>query len=231
MERGGYFGKLPAKADFVTGTCPQGFMRLWEPFLMQGLAQSRQDLQDVWEEAYMTMPVWRFWMMPLASGTGLEGPMAGAVMPSVDRVGREFPLTIVFPASGEERPGADWYEAVEAVLLDALEDDATLSGFRSAVSGLKPPGLPADEPGEGLAEAPPERGAPVLKAGVESAGAVRSEFWCVSGERHYAFDCSGLPQPGDFRWLMLPETWRGRGGAGQGAGTTHGRYHAEGHRT
>ncbi len=38
----GYFGKLPARADFVIGQCPAGFLKSWEAFLMTG------SLNPVW---------------------------------------------------------------------------------------------------------------------------------------------------------------------------------------
>lgn len=153
---GGYFGKLPARGDFVTAACPAGFLKLWEPFLLEGLVQSRLDLKTAWEEAYMTMPVWRFWMKP-ANGDKLEGAVAGAFMPSVDRVGRKFPLTVVAPVSPGEsetaRPAGDWYETVEAILLQTLQEDADLAGFQKAVADLVPPVAASDDnPSAGLPE-------------------------------------------------------------------------------
>ncbi|WP_299813771.1 type VI secretion system-associated protein TagF [uncultured Roseibium sp.] len=224
---GGYFGKLPARGDFVTGACPAGFLKLWEPFLIEGLAQSRLDLKDAWEEAYMTMPVWRFWIK-LENGGKLEDAVAGAFMPSVDRVGRKFPLTVVAPVNPGEsktvRPAGDWYETVEAILLQTLQEDADLAGFQQAVADLVPP-VPASDDN-------PSAGIPELAALGETGEWVSSGFYCKAGDREYAFACSGLPNAHAFRWLLLPESF---GGAGadehQEAGSSGGLYHPEDSRT
>jgi len=49
-------------------------------------------MQERWLEAYLTSPVWRFVLSPGICGDGAYG---GVMVPSVDRVGRYFPLTIV----------------------------------------------------------------------------------------------------------------------------------------
>jgi len=51
-----------------------------------------------WLDSYLTAPIWRFL---LSSGVCGQMPMLGVMMPSVDRVGRYFPLTVVveLPAS------------------------------------------------------------------------------------------------------------------------------------
>mgnify|MGYP000283051684 CR=1 FL=1 len=232
----GYFGKLPARADFVIGACPGGFLRLWEPFLIGGLAQSRLDLKDAWEEAYMTMPVWRFWLKPSGNGGGLATAVAGAFMPSVDRVGRQFPLTVVAPfGAGDERdePAEDWYDDVEAVLLKALAEDAELSDFQEAVAGLAPP-----EPGGNAGRYAQAPELAVMEGTSTVAGA---GLHCRAGDGGYAFRCSGLPHPLAFRWLILPETYGAAGdrreGTGQPengqeeAGTSCGLYDPEDNRT
>ncbi|PVB63591.1 type VI secretion system-associated protein TagF [Labrenzia sp. 011] len=223
----GYFGKLPARADFVTGSCPAGFLRLWEPFLIQGLAQSRLELKDAWEEAYMTMPLWRFWVKPTDGGR-LESAVAGVFMPNVDRVGRKFPLTVVAPVNPAEqeggRPVGDWYEATEAILLQTLREDAGLDGFRDAVDGL---GLPAE-----TAPADAPSGTPELAAMEETGRWLSAGFRCRAGDREYAFACAGLPHATAFRWLILPENHGGTvAGDEDGAGTTRGLYHPEDSRT
>jgi len=58
------------------------------------LAQSREMLGDAWLDTYLTSPVWRFALAPAVCG---GAAVAGLVVPSVDRVGRYFPLTVVWP--------------------------------------------------------------------------------------------------------------------------------------
>jgi len=222
----GYFGKLPARKDFVIGNCPKGFLKLWELFLIKGLAQSRLYLKDDWKEAYMTMPVWRFLLSP-AEPSEASGPLsqtvAGAFMPSVDGAGREYPLTVVADV-GEGTTGVaeGWFDQAEAVLLGALHEDATLSRFQAAVADLGAPGEGADR------QVRDER---PLAALAETVGQLTSHFWCRAGQVEFAFACNGLPDAGAFRWLMLPDYHASQETAQSSAGDTHGRYHPEDHRT
>jgi len=220
----GYFGKLPARSDFVSGHCPQGFLKLWEPFVMQGLAQSRLDLGKAWQEAYMTMPVWRF-ELTARDGSEIVPPvLLGAFMPSVDGVGREYPLTLVAQCdlTAGEAAGS-WFAAVETVLRSALGEDTDLPAFQEAVADLPAPARVKEEeipkPQTELCAAPEE--GPI---GV-------SRFWCRGGGASYSFRSGGLPHPSEFRWLLLPEHRPDAGDRGGMAGDHHGRYHPEDHRT
>src|SRR5687767_13437663 len=87
----GLYGKLHAKRDFVAIGVPRGFLTCWEPWLQGAMSASRDDLAQGWQDAFLTAPIWRFWL-----GSALCGsPVLGAIMPSVDGVGRCFPLTAV----------------------------------------------------------------------------------------------------------------------------------------
>ena len=139
----GLFGKLPAKRDFIGANAPHRFLDVWEPWLKAGLAMSKQMLGASWTSAYNCAPIWRFWL-----GANLCGEaIIGAFMPSVDGVGRSFPLAIFAGESGELLPppeldpNDDWCEAVEAILLSALEPDATLEGVAERVAALPKPVL------------------------------------------------------------------------------------------
>ena len=87
----GFFGKLPGQGDFVTRRLPSEFLRVWDPWLQTSLTESREALGDGWLDAYLTSPIWQF---VLTGGIAGQTPWAGLLMPSVDRVGRYFPLTV-----------------------------------------------------------------------------------------------------------------------------------------
>ena len=221
----GYFGKLPARADFVIGQCPAGFLKSWEAFLMTGLAQSRLDLGAGWEEAFMTMPVWRFWLLHSSEGDEPVQAVAGAFMPNVDKVGRTFPLTLACDIRLEKqngRPDETWYDRAEVILRDTLQEDASLEDFQQAVAGLETP-LAVEASGKKGrdAELPTMPGTDVLS----------SEFWCRAGEVGFEFSCAGLPDASAFRWLLLPESYAGSETRQDVAGNSHGRFHPEDHRT
>jgi type VI secretion system protein ImpM len=139
----GLFGKLPAKRDFIGANASRRFLEAWEPWLQAAVATSKQMLGDAWIETYNRAPIWRYWL-----GSDFCGEaMIGALMPSVDGVGRSFPLAI-FVGEGdaslappELEPNESWFEAAEAVLLEALEPGATLERVAERVAGLPAPAL------------------------------------------------------------------------------------------
>jgi type VI secretion system protein ImpM len=139
----GLFGKLPAKRDFIGMNASRRFLEAWEPWLQAGVAMSKQMLGDAWIEAYNRAPIWRFWLGADFCGEA----MIGAFMPSVDGVGRSFPLAI-FVGEGdaslgppELEPNDSWFAAAEAILLDALEPGATLELVAEKVAALPAPTL------------------------------------------------------------------------------------------
>ena len=90
----GWFGKLPMLGDFASRRLPDAFIGPWDEWLQASLASSRSATGDRWLDLYLTFPVWRF-----ALPAGLIGDRCwiGVLLPSVDRVGRCFPLTICEP--------------------------------------------------------------------------------------------------------------------------------------
>src|ERR1700722_12378723 len=86
----GLFGKLPAKRDFIGMNASRRFLEAWEPWLQASVAMSKQVLGDAWVETYNRAPIWRYWLGADFCGEA----MIGAFMPSVDGVGRSFPLAI-----------------------------------------------------------------------------------------------------------------------------------------
>ena len=87
----GYYGKMPAHGDFVRSRADVGFVAGWDRWLQESLAESRAALGHAWQAAYEAAPIWRF---ALAAGVCGDAPVLGVMMPSQDRVGRCFPLTL-----------------------------------------------------------------------------------------------------------------------------------------
>ena len=136
----GLFGKLPSRGDFVQLGLPGSFVRPWDAWLQQVMAGSREGMGDAWLPAYLESPVWRF---VLPGGMCGEGAVLGLLMPSVDRVGRYFPLTLaaVFPP-GAGVPAADaagrWLEVCETAGRAALDDDMPPDEVAGQVAGQVP---------------------------------------------------------------------------------------------
>src|SRR4051812_15619305 len=142
----GLYGKLPMKRDFISVSTPHAFLERWEPWLQGGIAASRIALGAQWQDVFLRAPIWRFWL-----GTEICGlPAMGSFMPSVDGVGRFFPLTAfacgeqgsAFPAPQRD-PQSEWFAEVEAMLLDALDEDAAYDRVLAALENLP---LPARAP-------------------------------------------------------------------------------------
>lgn len=121
----GFFGKLPGRGDFVGRRLAADFVEPWDAWLQGSIAQSRAALGGDWLDIYLTSPLWRFVLSP-----GVCGPAAhiGVVMPSVDNVGRYFPLAAAVPCGAGGAALADaarldaWFGAVEDLLLATLAE-------------------------------------------------------------------------------------------------------------
>jgi type VI secretion system protein ImpM len=102
----GFFGKIPATGDFVDRNLAPGFVRLWDRWVSRHLAPLSGS--DLWADAGL-----RFLLGPASFG-----PMAGIVVPSQDRVGRRYPLTVAAPIdqanTGFSTMAAGWFDAVQA---------------------------------------------------------------------------------------------------------------------
>ena len=142
----GWYGKLPTLGDFASRRLSAHFIEPWDAWLGEGLAAQRERMADAWLEAYLASPTWRFVLMPGAIPT-FDPPraLAGVLMPSVDRVGRYFPLTLVadldpLPASADALEGLlAWLHRLEDVALDALQDDWSIDELEQALARVEVP--------------------------------------------------------------------------------------------
>jgi type VI secretion system protein ImpM len=129
----GYFGKIPSHGDFVGRGLPPHLVAAWDEWLQECIHASQEQLGDQWLTHYLTSPVWRFAISP-----GVLGPegLGGVMMPSVDRVGRYFPLMLAAtgapPLLDWLRKHVAWYEAVEVLARESLEERFRLDRFEAA---------------------------------------------------------------------------------------------------
>jgi type VI secretion system protein ImpM len=139
----GYFGKIPANGDFVRHRLPPEFISQWDQWLQSGIASSKVQLgADGWLDTYLTSPVWRF---ALSEGVCNEQAWAGIMLPSVDRVGRYFPLTLAAPVTSNERlfsvaqNDEDWFVEVERAALSTLDQKIDVEQFTIEADSLSAP--------------------------------------------------------------------------------------------
>jgi type VI secretion system protein ImpM len=139
----GLFGKTPHVGDFVERRIHPAFHSLWDEWLQGGIAASQRVLGDAWLDIYLTSPVWRF---AFSAGVCGDAVYAGVLVPSVDRVGRYFPLSIVasLPAGAScvrlLTAGDAWFGAAEAILIRVLDGRITdVDEFDREVNALAVP--------------------------------------------------------------------------------------------
>jgi type VI secretion system protein ImpM len=178
----GWFGKMPSLGDFASRRLPDAFVEPWDRWLQGGLLQARGDIGDDWIEGYLVAPIRRFWIAPGLLG---DAGWAGLLMPSVDRVGRHFPLTLAQPVESLRTALAavDWYRALDATTRQVLDLQFTPDHLEAALSEIAAPS--PDAAGE-----PHRRLAQRLCPG----DACCSAWWCDDAGPDTAFLCApGLP--------------------------------------
>ena len=118
----GFYGKLPARGDFVRIGLPRDFIDPWDAWLQSVLAGSRALMGEAWLPAFLEAPVWRF-SLP----AGMCGP-PGCAWPDTAKCRSDGPLfptgvRCTEPAAHGCRSKQPMARFVEAAGLAALEQD------------------------------------------------------------------------------------------------------------
>ena len=218
--RCGLFGKIGAKRDFIAIATPRSFLEAWEPWVQAALSASRHQLGSDWKQAFLTAPVWRFWLGATICGT----TVTGAIMPSLDGVGRYYPLTLhavaregaALPPPNID-PQDEWFGHAEAFLLSTLDQAATFEQISDALDRLAVP-----RPQAAIADGPPITSlgtSAMVRASVGDAFAETfatlcaatpqvydaASFWWTAGGEGFpsmALSCRGLPDPFHYATLL-----------------------------
>ena len=221
----GFFGKVMSNADFVSRRMPPVFLQRWDGWLQVALHAARQRLGPHWLATYLHSPIWRF---ALAAEACDAHAWAGIMMPSVDSVGRQFPLTIVvklpqgvdiFDCLCE---GQGWYTALETLALSSLSDQFVLADFDLALSllpaifargGVCDPGAPGGLrlSLEGVDQM--RLALPAIATSLTRLSLHGHSLWWSDGSEKIApslLCCKGLPVPASVA-AMLDGCWKQAG--------------------
>lgn len=145
-RRIGWWGKLPARGDFVGRGLPPRWRADWDDWLQRGLGLAASSFDgDALRERLAGFTPWRFLALPTPGEA-----WCGVVVPSHDRVGRAFPLTLAERVAAPVSPAA--CAARLASLLDAVAQGP--EALEAAVAAL-PPCTPADDASAGTWPASP----------------------------------------------------------------------------
>lgn len=207
----GLYGKLPAHGDFVRRALPKSFVDPWDAWLQAGMAAARAALGEAWEDAWRDGPVWRF-----ALPAGACGPeaVAGVLVPSVDSVGRRFPLTLAAVFAGGEGPvrvAEEWFEALERLARTGRAGGTDADGLAGALP--RPVAAVADrllrDDVMALLDGAGEEDGPGAAAGegAEAPGFPERPavgWWTLGGARLPAmvWETTALPAPEEFAMLL-----------------------------
>lgn len=228
----GFFGKTPSRGDFVSRRLSTGFVSHWDGWLQSALAVSQGSLGSGWLDVYLTSPIWRFALAPGVCG---DEAHLGIVVPSVDKVGRYFPMAVVLPCGEAPTPVElaagldDWYLDAENLLLATLaETPLSLEAFDDGLIGLavSSDASVASPPwslGDGISsvswhceasDTHPIRESvlPLFHSLQSRVGRQHSVWWTQGSERvePSVLITSGLPEPAQYI-AMLDGRWAERG--------------------
>jgi type VI secretion system protein ImpM len=134
----GWYGKIPGTGDFIARRVPASFREPWDRWLQGAIEGSKHRLGTRWRDTFLSMPAWRFALAPQVVGTNA---WAGLMLPSVDAVGRYFPLTVAcaLPSASLDlvatllRAGR-WFDDIETIALEAIAPRADTTAIDAALA-------------------------------------------------------------------------------------------------
>ncbi|KAA9384306.1 type VI secretion system-associated protein TagF [Neorhizobium galegae] len=196
-DRIGFFGKLPSHGDFVWTGLGRKLHDALDAWLQSSLQAIQAEFGNQWERRFRSMPSWRF---IVEQDLWVPATVAGVIVPSLDRVGRSFPLVVAaqLPGfSGDPRSlclDDTWFIATEGLAETSARHDFDIDTFTTSLKRLRPP-----RPGQ-------------FDDGVEQSSLTSpgTLWWRMNPEdrRMKGFRVSGAPGPSDFLRLFAEDATR-----------------------
>jgi type VI secretion system protein ImpM len=138
----GWFGKLPCSGDFVFRRIPRALVDVLDTWLSRGLSEFRAAMPNDWRSHFAAASAWNY-AIPACVDGGTT--LIGLIVPSRDRVGREFPLCAGIalpPDAATNRLLADahgWLWSLGQVVVEARDRVLPLEEFDAQVQAIPLP--------------------------------------------------------------------------------------------
>ena len=130
---------------------PARFVTPWDNWLQSQILALQERQPDDWLETYLCGSIWRFLIQDEALGSST---WCGIITPSVDIVGRYFPLTIATALPrytsvvNAPRVLSPWLHHAEETVLDALTQTLSIEDILSRIRTIPLPEIGERQPQE-----------------------------------------------------------------------------------
>lgn len=128
----GCFGKIRNCGDFISRHVPHAIEQSFTQWLEAGLAETKERFQQQWLDYFLTSPVWNF----AIDGSDSEQMIVGTMMPSMDKVGRYYPLIVLQTINQDSGLNVSLLEEVETLMLSTLDKGVEQEQFIEALDKL-----------------------------------------------------------------------------------------------
>ena len=136
----GFYGKLPSLGDFVSRRLPSDFILPWDRWLQEALYASKEELGSHFRNCYRNSPIWRF---VLGSDCCGGNSAAGIMVPSLDKVGRHYPLVIAVvakvPLFHLMVRASKWFSRLEILVVKLFKKKVNVKEFDHQLQQLRLP--------------------------------------------------------------------------------------------
>jgi|GEM_PF-995174 type VI secretion system protein ImpM len=128
----GCFGKIRNCGDFISRHVPCAIEQIFTEWLEAGLVETKERFQQQWLDYFLTSPVWNF----VIDEPDSEQVIVGTMMPSMDKVGRYYPLIVLQTISQDCGLNVSLLEEVETLMLSTLDKGVEQEQFVQALDQM-----------------------------------------------------------------------------------------------
>ncbi|ACV27907.1 type VI secretion system-associated protein TagF [Kangiella koreensis] len=140
----GCFGKIRNCGDFISRHMPHEIESSFTEWLEEGLAETKERFQQQWLDYFLTSPIWNF----VIEEPDSEQVIVGTMMPSMDKVGRYYPLIVLQTINHDAGLNVSLLEEVETLMLSTLDKGVEQEQFVQALDLLHENSGPEKDQGQ-----------------------------------------------------------------------------------